>query len=125
MKNNLIVIFFTAGIILGLIADVPQIVRLVRRKSSDDISIPTFVLVWSMAFCYTMVAVLTEASILVLLNYGLSLTAVGLVLALSIYYRIYRGGRQKGATSQGSQPGAESSADERTGQEGVVGKSGE
>jgi uncharacterized protein with PQ loop repeat len=95
MKNTLITLFFTTGLVLSVVADVPQIVRLIRRKTSDDISIHTFMLVWTMVFCYAMVAVLTEASVLVLFNYGMSLTAVGSVLGLSIYYRKHRGGRRQ------------------------------
>ena len=94
MKDILIKLFFTAGLVLSVIADVPQIVRLIRRKTSDDISIHTYVLVWAMVFCYAMVAVLTDAHVLVLFNYGMSLTAVGSVLGLSIYYRKHRGGRR-------------------------------
>jgi uncharacterized protein with PQ loop repeat len=94
-KDTLVKLFFAAGLTLSVIADVPQIVRLIRRKTSDDISLHTFGLVWAMVFCYASVAVLTSAHPLVLVNYGMSLTAVGCVMGLSIYYRKRPGGRRK------------------------------
>lgn len=83
-----------AGFLLAIGVQVPQIARLIQRKSSQDISLATQVLCLAMILCAGAVVPLTNGSPLVLANYIVSFAAVAMVLILAVYYRIRPGGRR-------------------------------
>lgn len=82
------------GFGLAVVVQLPQIKRLVARKSSRDISLLTQALCLAMILCAGAVVPLTGGSPLVLANYAVSFAAVALVLALALYYRRRPGGRR-------------------------------
>lgn len=77
---------FAAGLFANSILFVPQIIKLLQNKHSDDISLTTFI-----GFCVIQLAIVFYGLIhkdwILFSGYVLSLSACGTVTSLSIYYR--------------------------------------
>ena len=76
------------GIIIGLlflISGVPQIIKLVRTKSSKDISVSMYVITW-IAMVLTIVQAYQDGSTQVVISTTLSLLTVSISIFLTILY---------------------------------------
>ena len=87
MKLWIVWFLFTSAMISNLIAGVPQLGRLYKRKSSDDISVWGYsLLAWKVSASLLLIVV-QSFDWFIFLNTLASVIFVWSVLGLTIYYR--------------------------------------
>ena len=74
-----------AAAILLTIYQIPQIARIIRRRSSNDFSIPAYALVWTGLACYVGATWGTPANIAALVSLG----NVSVLVCVIAYFRGY------------------------------------
>lgn len=70
-----------------LISYLPQTIKLIKTKKSDDISIASWVLWVTSSFAYTLYAILVSKDFMLVFETSLELTFCLIILVLSSIYR--------------------------------------
>ena len=70
-----------------LISYLPQTIKLIKTKKSDDISIASWVLWVTSSFVYTLYAILVSKDFMLIFETSLELTFCLIILVLSSIYR--------------------------------------
>ncbi|MBP3456720.1 MAG: PQ-loop repeat-containing protein [Bacilli bacterium] len=70
-----------------LISYLPQTIKLIKTKKSDDISIASWVLWVTSSFAYTLYAILVSKDFMLIFETSLELTFCLIILVLSSIYR--------------------------------------
>ena len=71
------------GAIFLTVYQIPQIVRIIKRKSSDDFSLPAYVFVWLGLLCYVISTIGTPANIAAFVSF----LNVNLIICVILNYR--------------------------------------
>ncbi len=87
MLETIVDFTFSAGLFINAALFIPQILLLLKKKHSNDVSLLTFV-----GFCLIKVFTIWHGyftkDIILVLGYGISIVACGITTLLIIYYRI-------------------------------------
>ena len=90
MKATIALILISVCTILELIAYMPQIVKILKTKSADDLSLSSW-LMWVVAdICYLAYVLLESPEIGVVFLSVLSLTLVLIVFVLAFFYQKHK-----------------------------------
>lgn len=87
------ILFVLGNILLGvvslctLISYLPQTIKLIKTKKSDDISIASWLLWVTSSFAYTLYAILVSKDFMLIFETSLELTFCLIILILSGIYR--------------------------------------
>lgn len=85
--KELIILYIT---IAGFISYLPQIIRMIKTKSSEDISISTW-LIWAMnSTLYLIYMQLSEVTIWLILSQVAEVVLIGLTTILVVVFRVKR-----------------------------------
>jgi len=87
MNHTLSIVLFCFLHILEFCTFVPQIYKLIRTKSSKDISLASQILVLFMNSCWMVYWIMTEVSPIQLLTSGLVMTEIIIQFILVLKYR--------------------------------------
>lgn len=89
--KELIILYIT---IAGFISYLPQIIRMIKTKSSEDISISSW-LIWTMnSVLYLVYIQLSEVTIWLILSQVVEVVLIGLTTILVIIFRMKRNKRR-------------------------------
>lgn len=89
--KELIILYIT---IAGFISYLPQIIRMIKTKSSEDISISSW-LIWTMnSVLYLIYIQLSEVTIWLILSQVVEVVLIGLTTILVIVFRVKRSKRR-------------------------------
>jgi len=87
MIDNIVEFFFTTGLFINAALYLPQIYRLLKKKSSEDISLIMF-LGFNMINFFIVWHGIIKNDVLLLLGYGVTLLVNTIVTVLIIFYRV-------------------------------------
>ena len=73
------------GQLAGLFMSIPQVIKILVRKSADDLSLQSLILTYAMIIFLGAHSVVTHAAILVIINYACSGLSALIVLGLTLY----------------------------------------
>jgi len=95
MKTIIALILISIVTVLEIFAYMPQIIKLIKTKSAEDLSLASW-LTWLLSdVCYLVYVLLESPEIGVVFTASLSLFLVILVFVLTMYYQKYGKRRKK------------------------------